>query len=120
VAVTPPRLVSSRFPYVPIRVEVRQRTGDFEALLDTGFDDDVVVPASWSGNGQPPDGHVRLELGDGSLVVAPYYDGTAGLAGLGSFPVLVIALGDEPIVGRGLTDRFRVTLDHGQRVIVEP
>ena len=115
-----PRLVSARYPYLPVRLRVRQRVGELEALLDTGFDDDVVVPPSWIVDGQPPDGHVRLELGDGSLVTAPYYDGAVELAGLGSFPVIVLALGDEPIVGRGLLAQFRVILDHGQRVIVEP
>jgi predicted aspartyl protease len=119
-AMTPPRLVSSRFPFVPIRLRVRTRDEALEALLDTGFDDDVVVPAGWVGNGRPPDGYIRLELGDASLVMAPYYDGTVELAGLGKYPVVVIALGDEPIVGRGLTDQFRIVLDHGQRVIVEP
>jgi hypothetical protein len=33
---------------------------------------------------------------------------------------VVIAVGDEPLVGRGVTDEFRVILDHGRRVIVEP
>jgi predicted aspartyl protease len=82
-------LVSFRFPYIPVRVQVRQRTEELEALLDTGFDDDVVVPASWRANGQPPNGHVRLELGDGSLVTAPYCNGTVELAGLGTYPVVV-------------------------------
>ena len=56
---TAPRLVSSRFPYLPIRLQVRQRVEDLEALLDTGFDDDdeVVAPRSWMGGGQ----HVIVE-----------------------------------------------------------
>ena len=33
---------------------------------------------------------------------------------------VVTILGDEPLIGRRLTDRFRVILDHGARVIVEP
>jgi hypothetical protein len=39
---------------------------------------------------------------------------------LGPFPVVVTSLGDEPLIGRRLTDRFRVIEDHGARVIVEP
>ena len=35
-------LVSSRFPYLPIHVEVRHGSHDLEALLDTGFDGDVL------------------------------------------------------------------------------
>jgi hypothetical protein len=42
------------------------------------------------------------------------------MAEVGSVDVLVTVLGDEPIVGRGVTDRFRLVLDHGERVIVEP
>jgi hypothetical protein len=29
-------------------------------------------------------------------------------------------LGDEPIMGRGIGDRYRMVLDHGQRLVVEP
>ena len=29
-------------------------------------------------------------------------------------------LGDEPIIGRNLAMRFRITLDHGKRVIIDP
>jgi hypothetical protein len=35
------------------------------------------------------------------------------------FEGVVIALGDEPLVGRGVTDRFTVILDHGRQLIVE-
>jgi hypothetical protein len=37
-----------------------------------------------------------------------------------SFPVVISFLGEEALIGRAVTDRFRLTLDHGQRVIVEP
>lgn len=38
------RFVSARFPYLTVRVEVRQRDARVEALLDTRFDGDVAVP----------------------------------------------------------------------------
>lgn len=28
-------------------------------------------------------------------------------------------MGDEPLVGRGVTDKFKITFDHGKKVIVE-
>lgn len=31
-----------------------------------------------------------------------------------------VLLGDDVLDGRGITDRYRVVFDHGQRVIVEP
>ena len=40
-------------------------------------------------------------------------------ATLGSYPVLVSALGDEPLIGCGVAKHFTITLDHAERVIVE-
>lgn len=48
------------------------------------------------------------------------YAGTVDLAALGHFPAVVMALGDERLVGRRITDQLRLILDHGQRVIAEP
>jgi len=42
---------------------------------------------------------------------------------LASFPAIIVSaivLGEEYLVGRKIVDRFAVTFDHGQRVIVEP
>jgi hypothetical protein len=36
------------------------------------------------------------------------------------FEVLVSQVGSELLVGIGVVRRFRVTFDHGQRVVVEP
>lgn len=113
-------LTSSRFPYLPIHVEIRQQGEQVEALLDTGFDGDLAVPLGFIDNAAPPDGYVPWTLADGSEVFAPTYDGTVRL---GDFPPLAAAItvmSTEPIVGRGVTDQFRITLDHGKQVIVEP
>ena len=111
---------SHRFPYLPIRIAVRRRTADLEALLDTGFDGHVVVPPSILANGHPPDGHVRWTLADGSTVLAPYYIGTVQVGTMRPFAALITALGDEPLIGCEVASHFTITLDHGQRVIVEP
>ena len=113
-------VVSSRFPYLPIHLAVGQRSEALEALLDTGFDGDVAVPADPVSTGHPPSGYSRWILADGSTVFAPLFRGTIHVGPLGPFDALITALGDEPIVGRGVTDRFKVTLDHGQQVIVDP
>ncbi len=113
-------VVSSRFPYFPLQLELGQRTEEVEALLDTGFDGDVAVPPGLLTDEEPPDTYETWTLADGSQVLAPVYLGTGRLGSLSPFPVLITALGDEPLVGRGVMDRFKVTLDHGQRVIVEP
>jgi hypothetical protein len=39
---------------------------------------------------------------------------------LASFPGAITAIGSESLVGRGVIDRFRVILDHGRNIIVEP
>jgi hypothetical protein len=59
-------------------------------------------------------------MADGSRVATRVYLGSAELTGLsGSYPIAIAALGDEAIVGRGLTDRFLLILDHGRRLTIE-
>jgi predicted aspartyl protease len=113
------RLISSRFPYLPITVRVEEREATVEALLDTGFDGHIVVPAALLTTGHPPRGHLSWTLADGSAVLAPYYLGTIRVGALGPFPALVTVLGDEPLIGRESATHFTITLDHGERVIVE-
>jgi predicted aspartyl protease len=120
VAVSTPRLVSNRFPYLPVHLEVRRGVHDVEALLDTGFDGDVSLPPAMISNGGQPDGHQRWILADGSTVLAPYYLGTLRIGTIEVPGILVTAVGDEPLLGRGILTDVTVTLDHGRRVIVEP
>ena len=119
-AVTNGHLVSSRFPYVRARVQVRQWHADVEALLDTGFDGDVAIPPGFMPDVGPPDGQSRWTLADGSRILTPYYVGTVHLASLGPFPAIVIVVGDEPFVGAGAAQHVAILLDHGRRVIVQP
>ncbi len=114
------RVTSSHFPYLPVHLQIGQRTHDIEIFLDTGFDGDIAVPTDLVGEGRPPDGYLPCRLADGSEVLTPLYRGVVRVGALPSFPVVVIVLGDEPLAGRGVSDRFRVVLDHGQRVIVKP
>ena len=114
------RLVSTRYPYIPIVITIRHLSASFDALLDTGFEGAVIVPASFTTTAGAPDAYARLRLADGSRVRRPAFLGTAELGQLGSFPVEIAALGDECLMGRELADQFTITLDHGQRIIVEP
>ena len=113
-------VISTHFPYLPLTLTVRERTEPVEALLDTGFDGDVVVPHGLITNGKPPDGYLHWTLADGSTVQAPAYLGTITIGPFGPFEAVITVLGDEPIVGRNLTNHFSILLDHGQRVIVQP
>lgn len=113
-------IVSRRFPYLPIRLEIRLEEHDLEALLDTGFDGDVVVPRALVASRFPPDGHIRWTLADGSGLLAPYYVGTVRVGQLPPISAVVTVLGDEPLVGVGVARHFAVTLDHGRQVIIAP
>jgi predicted aspartyl protease len=113
-------LVSSHFPYLPLHLTVGPVTLDVEALLDTGFDGDVAMPANLAVDGTTPAGYMTCRLADGSPVAAPVYRATVEVGSFGPFQIYVIVLGDEPLVGRGVSDRLRITLDHGQRLLVEP
>lgn len=112
------RLVSNRFPYLPIHVEARGASHDLEAFVDTGFEGDLVIPPELQPRAAP-DGGIRLRLADGSMLLAPFFNGTPTLPAIGSYSVAIIVLGDEPMIGLGLVARLGVLLDHGQRVVVE-
>jgi predicted aspartyl protease len=101
-------------------LELGQHRRWIEALVDTGFDGHVTVPPGWISTSGEPDGALTWVLADGSEIVAPYYRGFASLESLGTFPALITIVAAEPLIGRALTDLFAITLDHGQRLIVEP
>lgn len=113
------RFVSTRFPYLPVHLEIGPVAGDLEALIDTGFDGHLAVTPDLVGS-RPPTGHSRWTLADGSTVLAPVYRGALRIGQFTPFIVTVIAIGDEAILGRGVTDRFSVILDHGRQVVLEP
>ncbi len=117
-------LTSARFPYIPLTVVVNKRRETIEALLDTGFDGDIILPEGLLTNGKPPDSYLRFPLADQiTNVFVPAYLGTVEIAELGDAGVsaaIIGILGSEPILGRNLARRFRITLDHGRQVILEP
>lgn len=112
------RLEGRHFPYLPLRLQVQGRTFEVEAMIDTGFDGDITVPAHLVSN-ERPDDRQRWTLADGSRVYAPYFLGSLQVGDFAPVEAIITALGEEPLVGRSITDRFRLTLDHGERVIVE-
>src|SRR5439155_17483775 len=66
-------VTSDRFPYLPLYLEVRQRNERVEALVDTGFDGDVVVPSDFIADTERPDSYLSCRLADTSEVLAPVY-----------------------------------------------
>lgn len=117
----PPQLTSSTYPFLPVRFIIRGRQSDeVLALLDTGFTGHLAVPTTiLNGDFGLPDSRVDWELADGTVIDAPVYFGTVEVVGFTSVPAAITILGTDYILGRGVLDRFKVTLDHGQRVVVE-
>lgn len=113
-------VTSRRFPYLPVRVEVHGFVYEGYALLDTGFDGDVILPERCVSDIGAAGWHRHYILADGSEVRAPIYDGSLAFNGLGPFPSVIAVIGDEALIGVHAIRRFRVILDHGQRVVVEP
>ena len=113
------KIISNTFPFIPIEIIVRHRVEKIEALIDTGFEGDVVVPKGLLTNGDPPDTILPWQLADGKVVIAPVYAGKVKLGNITSLKVSVITLGNEVMIGRGVTDKFKVIFDHGRKVIIE-
>jgi hypothetical protein len=68
-----------------------------------------------------PDSTRQWTLADGSRALSQRYSGVIELAGLPEqIRVSVDVIGDEVMIGRRLIEPFRVILDHGHEVIVEP
>jgi predicted aspartyl protease len=114
------RIVSPRFPYVPVTLRIRGWSVSLDALLDTGFDGDVVVPRDFIRDAPPPDGSSTWRVADGSEVDAPSYWGTLRIGVAELERVVVTVLGNETMIGCGIIRHFNVTLSYGERVIVEP
>ena len=95
------------------------------ALLDTGFSDQLAVPTS-ALEDEPalvgdPDTWVNVRVADGRSIAVPLFDGTIELPNLSTVEgASIMVMGDQYIVGRGILDLYKVTLDHGQRLIIEP
>lgn len=113
------QLVSAHSPYIPINVQVKGKIKNFEALIDTGFDGNVVIPRYELMNGELPAGYLPCKLADGSKIAAPFYEGIIKIGKLPSLNIIILAIGDECLIGRGVTDKFKVIFDHGRKVIIK-
>ena len=104
-------VVSSRFPYLPIRVNVNNTIYDGDALLDTGFSGGVILPSRLLPDENLAAGYERLTLADNRQIVAPYYTGSLEVGGLGPIQTTITVFGDEAIVGVHVISLFYVLLD---------
>jgi predicted aspartyl protease len=96
-----------------------------QALIDTGFSGDIVVPATGELKQYPPDAYATWTMADGSEVMAPIFLGRIRFPELDEADaemvgVTVTVLGDQPLIGQSILRRFTLTLDHGKQVTLEP
>lgn len=76
-------VISTRYPYLETRVGIRGWQDDEYALIDTGFDGNLVLPADLLTDDLGlPDGHIRLRLADGGIVDASLYMGNIEIPGI--------------------------------------
>jgi len=111
---------SLHFPFLTMHLTVGGWQAEIEAFVDTGFDGGVSVPWRMAAAFGSPSGAVQCIPADGSEVWARVFDGTVQMGAFPAFTVGVIAVGEDLLVGRQVTNRFGVNFDHGQRIIVEP
>lgn len=75
-------IVSESYPYVQVRLSVREHQLEALAYIDTGFDGHVVVPIGYGLVLGLGDYVSRWRLGDDSEVEAESYLGLAEIVGL--------------------------------------
>ncbi len=71
-------------------------------------------------NGDHPEGFLHCTLADGSQILAPFYRGTVQISNLPPSSAIILALGDEALIGLSLITAFTIILDHGRQISVEP
>jgi len=112
---------AGRYPSLRVRFTVGGYNAEEWALVDTGFDGDFAVPQSIIGSLSQPRRRDRVQTASGQRVPVPIFPSMIELVDLpGPFRAEIIAIGDEYLLGIHALNRFKVTFDHGQRVIVEP
>jgi predicted aspartyl protease len=124
------KLTNSKYPFLPLTIHVRVSNRkhidlNTQALIDTGFSGDIVVPATGELKQYPPDAYATWTMADGSEVMAPIFLGSIRFPQLDEdvaemVGVTVTVLGDQALIGQSVLRRFTLTLDHGKQVILEP
>jgi predicted aspartyl protease len=92
---------------------------DVEALVDTGFDGGLTVRQAVIPGHVTPRGQQRCTLADGSQIDAYVYRGFVTIGALQPLATYIIVLPHQALLGRAVTNHFRLTFLYGRRVILE-
>ena len=114
-------VTSHAFPFLPIRVKVRNWETEAIALMDTGFSGDLVVPEdALPADIGSPDHPMIYRVADDRITSRGLFYGELEILGLPPLSHVAIGpLSSKYIVGLGIIERYIVTLVRGERVIVE-
>ena len=113
-------VVSFTYPFLGIKFAVGTFEKEVLAYIDAGFDGYLIVPEDLVWEFGEPDYVSEWELGDGSIVDAQDYLGNLEIIGLEeNIEARITAIGNEFIIGKAVIDRYCITFDHGERVIIE-
>jgi predicted aspartyl protease len=114
-------LVSQDYPYLQIKITVRNFNFSLRAFLDTGFTGHVVLPEMFANQLGLADAFMTTRLADGTEKKFPAYRGGVEIVGVGVVYMARLTLvGDECLLGQGIIRRLKVTFDHGSQIVVEP
>ena len=115
------RVVSNDFPFLPIRITIRGWETAAVALMDTGFSGDLVVPEdALPGDIGPPNYPMQYRVADDRFTSTGLFYGDVEIIGLPPISRVSIGpLGSKYIIGLGIIERYLVTLERGERVVVE-
>jgi hypothetical protein len=116
---------STRFPYLRVHVRLGNLQYpdyefDVEALVDTGFSSGLAVPPDLIPDHVASLGDSDCTLADGTTFLAKAYRGFISVGTFQPVATTVIVLPNQALLGRAVTNHFRLTFFYGRQVILEP
>ena len=114
-------VTSDDFPYIPIRITIEEWETEAEALLDTGFSGEIVIPeTAMPEDIGPPAYHAPYRVADDREILAPVFYGNIQIPGLPPVSdIAIVVLGSRYIIGVGVIGLYRIILERGTQVIIE-
>jgi hypothetical protein len=109
------------YPYLQVRLLIGGYRLVAPARVDTGCDLPMVIPGALLPQLPPASYLHRVATASAQRVTGPMYEIVVDLQEQpGPFEADAVLLGDEYLVGLPVLNRYRITFDHGRRLVVEP